>query len=166
MISLVGMPRLPVPQAIGSPRCDPRLAAEALRFRMKHSLVTPSYLSSINVTAWLYVDKKGVQGIKVNPNTTIAELDKQFGPAQTPDAEVGIHSEGKAAEWFRKHPEFKVLQIFSERIPCPIMCGPLIRNYFPGVPCYYYYDRRSWSGGSGRRVVKTVSEVLKTAYGL
>jgi hypothetical protein len=127
-------------------------------------LTTSKYLGAINVTAWLYQDKQGIEGIQLNPNTTIAELLRQFGPADTPDAEVGIHSEGKAAEWFRTRPDFRVLQIFSERIPCPMMCGPMLRHYFPGVPWYYYYDRNSWRQGG--RLLKTAGEILKIAYGL
>jgi hypothetical protein len=59
-----------------------------------------------------------VEGIQVNPNVTIAELERLFGPASTPDAEVGFHSEACAAEWFRLRPDLHVLQIFSERVPC------------------------------------------------
>jgi len=129
-------------------------------------LTTSKYLGAINVTAWLYRDKQGVERIQVNPNTTIAELLAQFGPAETPDAEVGIHSEARAAEWFRIHPGYRVLQIFTERIPCAMMCAPMLRHYFPGVPWYYYYDRRSWTGGPGGGLLKTAGEVLKTAYGL
>jgi hypothetical protein len=77
------------------------------------------------------------------PELNGAELLRQFGPAATPDVEVGIHSEGKAAEWFRTHPELRVLQILSERIPCFRMCAPMLRHYFPGVPWHYHYDRRS-----------------------
>jgi len=159
------MPKVPSSQPSASPRCDIRLPEAALRFRMAHSLTTPQHLGAINVTAWLYVDRQGVEGIQVNPNTTIAQLVQQFGPADTPDAEVGIHSEGKAAEWFRTRPEFRVLQIFSERIPCAMMCGPLLRHYFPGVPWYYYYDRRSWRGPGGGLITKAAG-VLKSAYGL
>jgi hypothetical protein len=106
-----------------------------------------------------------MEGIQVNPNTTISELLRQFGPADTPDAEVGIHSEGKAAEWFRMRPDLKVVQIFSERIPCSKMCAPLLTHYFPGVPWFYYYDRNSWRGPGGG-LVKTAGEILKTAYSL
>ena len=139
----------------------------ALQFRLRHPppLTTAKFLGGINVTAWLYRDKNGVQDIQVNPNTTIEELIRQFGPAETPDAEVGIHSEMKAGEWFRIRPQFQVLQIFSERIPCPKMCGPMLRTYFPGVPWYYYYDRRSWIGANGK-VIKYPADVLKSAYGL
>lgn len=148
-------------------RCDPRLPQAALSFRLKNAppLTDPRHLGAINVTAWLYKDKRGVEGVQVNPNTTIAELLQQFGPAETPDAEVGIHSEGKAAEWFRLRPDLRVLQIFSERIPCPKMCGPLLQHYFSGVPWFYYYDRRSWTGPGGKPL-KTAADVLKTAYGL
>ncbi|HZT30922.1 MAG TPA: hypothetical protein VFA33_13615 [Bryobacteraceae bacterium] len=160
------MPKIPNSRPIEA-HCDMRLPEAALTFRRTHAppLTTPKYLGAINVTAWLYRDKQGVQRILVNPNTTIAELLRQFGPADTPDAEVGIHSEGKAAEWFRVRPDLRVLQIFTERIPCPKMCAPLLRHYFPGVPWFYYYDRNSWKGPGGH-LLKTAGEVLKTAYGL
>ena len=162
------MPRVPCSQpSYVQQQCDPRLPQAALSFRLRNSppLTTPKFLGAINVTAWLYRDEHGIQGIQVNPNTTIAELLRQFGPADTPDAEVGIHSEAKAAEWFRNRPRIQVLQIFSERIPCPKMCGPMLGHYFPGVPWYYYYDRRSWIGGDGK-VLKTASDILQIAYGL
>jgi len=100
-----------------------------------------------------------------NRNTTIAELIKQFGPAETPDAEVGFHSEMRAAEWFRVRPDVRVLQIFSERIPCAKMCAPMLRHYFPGVPWFYYYDSNSWKGPAGERV-KRAGAILKSAYEL
>lgn len=161
------MLRVPSSQPFDSPRCDTRLPEAALTFRMTNNprLTTPKYLGAINVTARLYLDEQGVERIQVNPNTTIAELLKQFGPADTPDAEVGIHSEGKAAEWFRIKPRFKVLQVFSERIPCPTMCAPMLRHYFRGVPWYYYYDRNSWRGQGGK-LLKTAGDILKTVYGL
>ena len=163
----LALPRVPSSQPIHSPRCDVRLPEAALNFRMVNNprLTSSKYLGAINVTAWLYRDKEGLEKIQVNPNTTIAELLRQFGPAETPDAEVGIHSEGRAGEWFRTRPAFRVLQIFSERIPCPMMCAPMLRHYFPGVPWYYYYDRRSWFGPGGK-LLKTAGEVLKTAYEL
>jgi hypothetical protein len=138
-----------------------------LKFRLQHFpvLTTAAYLGALNVTVWLYRDKMGREGLQVNPNTTIKELIKQFGPADTPDAEVGIHSEAKAAEWFRLRPDLRVLQIFSERIPCPKMCGPMLRTYFPGVPWYYYYDKRSWIGTDGK-LMKYSADILKSVYGL
>ncbi len=140
---------------------------EALDFRRRNrGFTTEKYLGAINITAWLYADADGVKRVLVNPNTTIAELIKEFGPAQTPDAEVGFHSEGRAAEYFRTKPNLRVLQIFSERIPCPMMCAPLLRHYYPGVPWYYYYDRRSWRAEAGAGLLKTAAGVLKTAYGL
>jgi hypothetical protein len=143
------------------------LPQAALRFRLQHSppLTAARFLGAVNVTAWLYRDKAGVQSIQINPNTTIQELIRQFGPAETPDAEVGIHSEMKAGEWFRVRPQFQVLQIFSERIPCPKMCGPMLRTYFPGVPWYYYYDKRTWIDAKGN-VAKYPADILKIAYGL
>jgi hypothetical protein len=161
------MPKVPSCKPVGSPPCDMRLPREALAFRMRNSpaLTTPRYLGAINITAWLYLDERGSQQILVNPNTTVADLLRQFGPAQTPDAEVGIHSEGKAAEYFRTRSRLRVLQIFTERIPCPMMCAPMLRHYFPGVPWYYYYDRNSWRGAGGG-LIRTASDVLKSAYGL
>ena len=143
-----------------------RLPEAALSFRRRESLTSLSALGAINITAWLYRDEAGKQSIQVNPNITIAELTRQFGPADTPDAEVGIHSEAQAAEWFRTRRGLQVLQIFSERIPCALMCGPLLRNYFPGVPWYYYYDRRSWFGGGRGGLVKTAGAALQSAYSL
>jgi hypothetical protein len=160
------MPKVPSSQPANQ-WCDPRLPQAALDFRTSNSppLTTPRCLGAINVTAWLYRDEQGSEGVQVNPNTTISELLRQFGPAETPDAEVGIHSEGKAAEWFRTRPGTKVLQVFSERIPCPKMCGPLLRHYFPGVPWFYYYNRASWIGNDGK-LMKTAAQVLQSAYGL
>jgi len=160
------MLRTPIAKPVEA-RCDMRLPEAALAFRRRNAppLVTPRYLGAVNVTAWLYRDPQGVERIQVNPNTTIAELLAQFGPAATPDAEVGIHSEGKAAEWFRVRPDLRVLQIFSERIPCPRMCAPLLTHYFRGVPWFYYYDRNSWRGPGGG-LIKTAGDALKTVYGL
>ena len=160
------MPKTPNARPLEA-RCDMRLPEAALAFRKGSAppLTSLKHLGAINVTAWLYRDKQGVERIQVNPNTTIAELLRQFGPAATPDAEVGIHSEGKAAEWFRVRPDLRVLQIFSERLPCSKMCGPLLTHYFRGVPWFYYYDRNSWRGPGGG-LVKSAGEALKSAYGL
>jgi hypothetical protein len=148
-----------------SPRCDPRLPQAALAFGRQQvpHLTGLAELSAMNITAWLYRDERGAESIQVNPNITIAQLRQQFGPPDTPDAEVGIHSEAQAAEWFRTRPRLRVLQIFSERIPCAKMRAPKLRNYFPGVP-WYYYDRRSWFGGSHGGLVKTAAAALKSAY--
>ena len=161
------MLRFPNAMPIDSPRCDPRLPEAALRYRRTANppLTTPHALAAINVTAWLYRDKNGVQGIEVNPNVTIAELTRRFGPAPTPDAEVGFHSEGRAAEWFRTRPHLQVLQIFTERIPCPHMCGPMLRHYYPGVPWHYYYNNNSWRGSHGESL-RRAGDILKTVYGL
>lgn len=160
------MPKIPNARPAGA-RCDMRLPEAALAYRRKNAspLTTAHYLGAMNVTAWLYGDRNAVEGIQVNPNTTIAELLRHFGPAETPDAEVGIHSEAKAAEWFRLRPHLQVVQIFSERIPCPKMCGPMLAHYFPGAPWFYYYDRNSWKSAGGG-LVRTAGEVLKSAYGL
>lgn len=161
------MPRIPNCRPMDSPRCDPRLPEAALRYRrsMNPPLTTREALGAINVTAWLYRSKNGVEGIQVNPNVTIAEIVRVFGPARTPDAEVGFHSEGRAAEWFRLRPDLRVVQIFSERVPCRQMCAPMLRHYYPGVPWYYYYDSGSWIGHGGE-LMKRAGDILKTAYGL
>jgi hypothetical protein len=161
------MPKTPLSLPRQSTPCDVRLPEAALKFRVRHSppLTTPKFLGGINVTAWLYRDESGKEGVQVNPNTTIEELIRQFGPAETPDAEVGIHSEAKAGEWFRVRPRLRVLQIFSERVPCAKMCGPMLKTYFPGVPWYYYYDRTTWIGPKGNSI-KYASDILKMAYGL
>jgi len=152
---------------VDSPPCDFRLPQATLSYRRTATplLTSEQALGAINVTAWLYRDRNGNEGIQVNPNITIAELARAFGPAATPDAEIGIHSEGVAAEWFRTRPGLRVLQIFSERIPCRHMCSPLLRRYYPGVPWYYYYDRNSWRGNGGE-LLKRAAGILKTAYGL
>ena len=160
------MPKVPCPYPDFAPRCDMRLPEAALTFRRSQSppLTGLAELGGMNITAWLYRDQRGVESIQVNPNITIAQLRRQFGPPETADAEVGIHSEAQAAEWFRTRPGLRVLQIFSERAPCPMMCGPMLRRYFPDVPWYYYYDRRSWFEGSRGGLVKTAAAVLKSAY--
>src|SRR5688572_26045987 len=113
-------------------RGDPRLPQAALEYRRKHALLGRRELNAINVTAWLYEDKGGAQHIQVNPNITIAELRKLHGPAETPDAETGFHSEGIAAEWFRLQ-KVRVLEIFTERYPC-YRCGRILRQHYPGYP--------------------------------
>ena len=160
------MPRVPA-SFPGGLLCDPRLPAAALTYRRTSNpqLLSLQDLGALNVTARLYRDAEGVERIQVNPNVTIAELRKQFGPAATRDAEVGIHSEARAAEFFRVNPRFRVLKIFSERIPCAKMCAPLLRHYFPGIPWFYYYDRRSWRGTDGE-LVRKAAEALTAAYQL
>lgn len=146
--------------------CDTRLPTEALAFRRDvPELLSAEGLGKINVTAWLYLDDRGLKQVKVNPNITLAQIRAEFGRAPTRDAETGIHSEGIAAEFFRTNPRFRVLQIFSERIPCKIMCAPMLRSYFPGVPWFYYYDRESWRGEAGE-IIKRAASALKVAYGL
>jgi hypothetical protein len=161
------MPKPPSSYPDYAAKCDPRLPQKALQYRLDYPppLTTTRYLNGFNVTAWLYQDSAGVQDIHVELNTTIDELQRKFGPAETPDAEVGFHSEMLAAQWFRGKSQFTILQIFSERIPCPKMCAPMLRTYYPGVPWYYYYDRRSWIGPNGKRI-RYPADVLKSVYGL
>lgn len=158
------MPRVPSTSPGNPPRGDMRLPEAALAFRREHRLTSLTDLGAMNVTAWLYRDEQGAEQIQVNPNTTIGELRRQFGPPDTRDAEVGIHSEMHAGEWFRVRPRLRVLQIFTERVPCAMMCAPMLRHHFPGVPVYYYYDRRSWFGGERGGLVRTAAAVLKSAY--
>jgi len=161
------MPKIPNAKPIDSPRCDPRLPEAALRYRRTANppLISREALGAINVTACLYRDRNGFEGIQVNPNVTIAELNRVFGPASTPDAELGFHSEGRAAEWFRVRQDLQVPQIFTQRIPCAKTCGPLLRHYYPGVPWFYYYDSSSWVGNRGE-LLKRAGDILKAAYGL
>ena len=158
------MVRLPSAFSPYSGPCDLRLPREALAYRRSRGILTAQALGAINVTAWLYADAQGRQQVTVHENTPIAQIRAEFGPAATPDAEVGFHSEGHAAEWFRTHQRCTVLQIFTERIPC-YECGSLLRRYLPGVPWYYYYAKHSWKDADGRRLLR-VANALKTAYGL
>lgn len=160
------MPKMPSSRPQGL-RCDPRLLTEALGYRRTCNppLVSPEALGKINVTAWLYLDEAGVRRVKVNPNITIAQIQQEFGRAPTRDAETGIHSEGIAGQFFKDNPRFRVLEIFSERIPCRKMCASMLHNNFPGVPWFYYYDRDSWRGSDGD-LIKRAGEILKVAYGL
>lgn len=160
------MPRMPSSRPHGL-KCDQQLIIEALTYRRASNppLLSLDALGRINVTAWLYLDEQGIRRIKVNPNVTIAQIKAEFGPAPTRDAETGIHSEGIAGQFFKENPRFRVLEIFSERVPCRKMCAPMLNHYFPGVPWFYYYDRDSWRGSEGE-LIKRAGEALKVAYGL
>ncbi len=159
------MPKTPSSEPEWSTRCDPRLTDAALHYRRINNLLTVSDLGGINVTAWLYRNQQGVEDVKVNPNITIGQLRSTFGPAATPDAEVGFHSEMMAADWFTKQRGVTILQIFTERYPCKHMCGPMLRNRYPGVPWYFYYRPSSWKNESGQVIAKAAA-ILKSAYGL
>ncbi len=160
------MPKVPSSRPDGL-KCDPRLPFEALSYRRTSTppLVSPEALGRVNVTAWLYVDQSGFKRVAVNPNITLAQIKEEFGRAPTRDAETGIHSEGIAGQFFLENPRFRVLEIFSERIPCRKMCAPMLRHYFPGVPWFYYYDRESWRGTEGE-LIKRAGEALRLAYQL
>ena len=129
------VPKIPACYPDYASRCDMRLPEAALAFRQQQvpALTNPTDLGRMNITAWLYLDERRHESVAVNPNVTIAELRRQFGPAETADAEVGIHSEMQSAEWFRVRPRFQVLQIFTERIPCKV-CHGMLRHYYPRVP--------------------------------
>ena len=141
-------------------RADMRLPEAAFKFRADNRLLGTDDMRHLNITAWLYRDNQGVEGVQVNPNCTIAELRAQFPPADPRDAvDVGIHSEGRAGEFFRTRRNLTVLQIFTERIPCSTQCAPLLANYFAGIPVFYYYDRRIWPD-------KSAGDVLEGIYGI
>jgi hypothetical protein len=161
------MAKIPSSYPRHAPPCNPTLPEKALQYRFDYPppLTTDKFLGAFNVTAWLYRDAAGVHNVHLESNTTIEELKRKFGSAETPDAEVGFHSEMLAAQWFLGRLNLQVVQIFSERIPCPKMCAPMLRTYFPGIPWYYYYDRRSWIGSDGN-LVKNPAAALKVAYGL
>ena len=76
------MPRIPNAMPLDSPHCDPRLPEAALRYRRTTNppLTSRDALGAINVTAWLYRDRNGTEGIQVNPNVTIAELTRIVWP--------------------------------------------------------------------------------------
>ena len=159
------MPRTPSSRPDGW-KCDIRLPAAALAYRRSiPELLAPEGLGRINVTAWLYVDERAERHVKVNPNVTLAQIRNEFGRAPTRDAETGIHSEGIAAQFFKDNQTFRVLEIFSERIPCRIMCAPMLRNYFRGVLWFYYYDRESWRDDEWK-LIKRAADVLRVAYEL
>jgi hypothetical protein len=150
--------------------CDMRLPEAALFFRQSQipKLTSLPSLGAINVTAWLYLDDNGAKQVIVNPNLTIKQLKEEFPPKDEEDeylSNVGIHSECRAAEFFRTRPKLKVIQIFTERIPCKTSCAPLLRTYFPYVPWFYYYNRNSWCSPGGG-LVRTAAQVLRSAYGL
>ena len=126
------MPRPPMPPRYFEHfQCDMRLPNATLAFRLRHvpPLTTLADLSAMNMTAWLYRNRQGVELIQVNPNITIAQLRRQFGSPESPDVEVGFHSEMQAAEWFRLQAtsRFQVLQIFTERSPCDA-CAKMLRT--------------------------------------
>ena len=77
--------------------------ATALAYRRTNGLLSQTDLGALNITAWLYCDKQGIESVQVNPNVTIAQLRQLYGSAATPDAELGFHSEAMAAEWFPDH---------------------------------------------------------------
>ena len=157
------MPKIPSSRPDHAPVCDPRLPEAALEFRLRHGLTQPAFFNALNVTAWLYREPSGETKVQVNPNVPIRDLVQQFGPAATPDAEVGFHSEMLAAQWFLERPTLRVLQLFTERAPCRGMCAPMLQRYFAHVPWYYYYDRASWRGPKGK-VLRSPGEVLPSAY--
>lgn len=152
--------------------CDMRLPQAALAYRQSQtyrpgqgqrqvSLVTAKALGAFNITSWLYIDKAGTQRVQTNPNVRMAELIQQFGPAETLDAELGLHSEGIAAQWFIDNYSTwsEVKQIFTERIPC-YRCSMTLKNsMFKDVPVFYYYDGNTL-------LLDNTARILKTCYGL
>jgi Xanthomonas XOO_2897-like deaminase len=153
---------LKIPSAVRSEdqsRVKVALAEAALKYRIDNNITSYKDLCNLNITAWLYLDEQKVERIQINPNITIRQLQAQFGPADTRDAEVGIHSEGQAGQFFLTRQGLQVVQIFSERIPCAKMCAPMLDNYFKNIPVTYYYRRSSWPD-------KNAGEVLGGIYGI
>jgi hypothetical protein len=131
-----------------------------------HALTDDRSLGAINVTAWLYRDEKGREHVQVNPNIPISELRKQNVNEETRTRNVGFHSEFMTAEWFRTKVGFRVLQIFTERVPCS-QCADFLRTFYRGVPCWYYYiDRKSLSGTTPQERYQQVVDGLRYVYGL
>lgn len=166
------MPRVPAStpsdwrDKMPMPHCDPRLPEEALTYRRMHALTDDRSLGAINVTAWLYRDEKGREHVQVNPNIPISELRKQNVNEETRTRNVGFHSEFMTAEWFRTKVGFRVLQIFTERVPCS-QCADFLRTFYRGVPCWYYYiDRKSLSGTTPQERYQQVVDGLRYVYGL
>jgi hypothetical protein len=160
------MVKIPNPWGNADAKPELRLPEATLNFRKMSAppLTSLEELGRLNITAWLYRDRQGIEKIQVNPNTTIAELRRIYGPASTPDAETGFHSEGNAAEWFRTRPDLRVVQIFTERAPCA-NCAALLQKYFANVSTYYYYRRAAWRGPHNE-LIRKAGEALKSAYGL
>ena len=163
------MPRVPSStpsnwkDRLGLPPCDPRLPEAALAYRREHSLIDERSLGTINVTAWLYRGAHGVEGVQVNPNIPIEKL-RNLG-TEYKHVPVGFHSEFMAAEWFRTQPKLRVLQIFTERIPCRD-CADFLRHWYEDVPGWYYYiDRRSLPDDGGP-IWKQTAEGLRNVYAL
>lgn len=155
------MPKIPNSRPDGFV-CDPSLPMKALEYRQAHDLVSKEKLGTINVTAWLYKNHLGATNVQVNANVTMAEIRAEFGPPPTRDADFGIHSEAFAAEFFRRNPKFSVLQIFTERIPCK-NCAELLKNFFPGRPWFYYYNRSSFINDD-YKVIMQAGEALWHCY--
>lgn len=141
-------------------RADMRLPELALRYRRQTGLLNLDDLRRINITVWLYRNENGMEDFIVNPNITIAELRRQFPASdETKDADdVGIHSEGRAAEFFRTRENLEVLQIFTERIPC-FNCSSLLRNLKQNFLISYYYDKRTWGLKGAGAVLADVYEL-------
>ena len=168
--SVVEMPR--IPSSIAShwkdrlplPPCDSRLPEAALEFRREMAWTDEESLGRYNVTAWLYRDAQGHQGVQVNPNEPMRNLRKAKG--HDPDLpNVGFHSEFLAADWFRKQHGLSVLQIFTERAPCRD-CGDFLRAWYRNVPGWYYYVDRNILSGDKSSVRHQVASALKHVYGL
>jgi hypothetical protein len=139
------------------------LPEAALAYRLEHGLTDERSLGTINVTAWLYKDTQGREGVQVNPNIPIKQL-RNLG-TEHKNIPVGFHSEFMAAEWFRTKPKLRVLEIFTERIPCRD-CADFLRHWYESVPGWYYYvDRRSFPDDGGP-IWKQTAEGLRNVYGL
>src|SRR6267378_3241120 len=61
---------------------------------------------------------------------TADALTRATGSRDDSRIDPGEYEHYGAAESFRMQPRLRVLQISSERIPCPMLCGSMLRNYF------------------------------------
>src|SRR5688572_2600071 len=91
------MPRIPSStpsdwkDRLGLPPCDPRLPEAALAYRRENGLTDERSLGTINVTAWLYKDAQGRQGVQVNPNIPIKQL-RSMAPSTRTSRSVSTRS--------------------------------------------------------------------------
>lgn len=142
--------------------CPYALPQQALIYRRKHRLLSLQSLGAFNLTAWAYETPEKSSGVYVAANTPLRELAREFA---IPDLLVGVHSEMHAAEWFRLRQKLRVTSIFTERIPC-FECSSMLRNTYPGVPVYYYFNRASWTQGQWQLMLRSAGQALKEAYEL
>lgn len=125
-----------------APPSSQEVASKDSRFKLYKSVLQPS----------MALGKGESLGSIGCLNTTIEELDKEYGPGATA---VGIHSEVHAGQWCKEN-RIKPIMLFTERRPCRAMCASMLINNFSEVPWYYYYDYVSQT--------EPVAKVLERMY--